>query len=50
MLNQSTTDKLYAMRLRGMAEGFRAQQEQTNLQQLTFFGTWQKCPILARLK
>jgi DNA replication protein DnaC len=36
MLNQSTTEKLYAMRLRGMAEGFRAQQEQTNLQQLTF--------------
>jgi len=36
MLNQSPTEKLYAMRLRGMAEGFRAQQEQTNLQRLTF--------------
>src|ERR1700693_777937 len=36
MLNQSTRDKWYAMRLRGMAEGFRTQQEQTNLQQLTF--------------
>jgi DNA replication protein DnaC len=36
MLNQQTIEKLHSMRLRGMAEGFRAQQEQTNLQQLTF--------------
>jgi hypothetical protein len=31
MLNQPTLDKLYALRLQGMAEAFRAQAQQANL-------------------
>ena len=36
MLIQQTIEKLHAMRLRGMAEAFREQQEDTNVQQLSF--------------
>jgi len=36
MLNQQTLEKLHAMRLRGMAEAFREQQEDTNVQRLSF--------------
>jgi DNA replication protein DnaC len=36
MLNQQTVEKLHAMRLRGMAEAFREQQEDTNVQRLSF--------------
>jgi DNA replication protein DnaC len=36
MLNQQTLDKLYALRLRGMAEGFRAQSEQSGITELSF--------------
>jgi len=36
MLTQPTLEKLIAMRLRGMAEAFREQQESADLQQLSF--------------
>lgn len=36
MLTQPTLEKLIAMRLRGMAEAFRQQQESTDAQQLSF--------------
>src|SRR3989442_13115230 len=36
MLNQQTIEKLYAMRLRGMADAFRQQQEDTQTTQLSF--------------
>lgn len=36
MLNQQTTEKLYAMRLRGMADAFSQQQEDRNTTQLSF--------------
>jgi DNA replication protein DnaC len=36
MLNEPTIDKLIAMRLRGMAEAFRQQQESADLQRLSF--------------
>ena len=36
MLNQQTIDKLYTMRMRGMAEGFTQQQEDPQTRQLTF--------------
>ena len=36
MLNQQTTEKLYAMRLRGMADAFSQQQEDPNTTQLSF--------------
>jgi hypothetical protein len=36
MLNQETTEKLIQMRLRGMAEALREQQESADVQLLTF--------------
>ncbi len=36
MLNQQTLDKLYALHLQGMAEGFRAQAEQAGISDLSF--------------
>src|ERR671926_47664 len=36
MLNQQTIEKLYAMRLRGMADGFSQQQEDPHTTQLAF--------------
>jgi DNA replication protein DnaC len=36
MLNQQTLEKLHALRLHGMAEGFRAQSEQTGITDLSF--------------
>jgi DNA replication protein DnaC len=36
MLNQQTIEKLYAMRMRGMAEAFTQQQEDTQTTQLSF--------------
>ena len=36
MLNQATTDKLITMRLRGMAEALREQQESADAQRLGF--------------
>jgi DNA replication protein DnaC len=36
MLNQQTIEKLCAMRLRGMAEAFREQQQEADLQRLSF--------------
>ena len=36
MLNQQTMEKLYALRLHGMAEGFRAQSEQAGITELSF--------------
>jgi len=36
MLNQPTIEKLYAMKLHGMADGFRAQLESTDLSPLSF--------------
>ena len=36
MLTQPTLEKLIAMRLRGMAEAFREQQESADIQQLSF--------------
>lgn len=36
MLTQPTIEKLCAMRLRGMAEAFREQQEDANIQQMSF--------------
>src|SRR5579863_4477737 len=36
MLNQQTLEKLYALRLQGMAEAFRAQSEQTGITELSF--------------
>jgi DNA replication protein DnaC len=36
MLNQQTMDKLYAMRMRGMAEAFTQQQEDPQTRQLSF--------------
>jgi DNA replication protein DnaC len=36
MLNQQTMEKLYAMRLRGMADGFSQQQEEPQTRQLSF--------------
>src|SRR6266849_5974419 len=36
MLNQPTIEKLYAMKLHGMADAFRAQLETTDLSQLSF--------------
>ena len=36
MLNQPTIEKLYAMKLHGMADSFRAQLESTDLNQLSF--------------
>lgn len=36
MLNQPTIDKLYVMKLHGMADAFRAQLESTDLSQLSF--------------
>jgi len=36
MLNQQTIEKLYALRLRGMAEAFQQQQEQAGIQSLSF--------------
>lgn len=36
MLNQQTIEKLYTMRLRGMAEAFSQQQEDPNTTQLSF--------------
>ena len=36
MLNQQTLEKLHAMRLRGMAEAFRAQSEQAGITELSF--------------
>src|ERR1035438_9225700 len=36
MLNQQTIEKLYVMRMRGMADGFRQQQEEPQTMQLSF--------------
>src|SRR5258708_38354431 len=36
MLNQPTIEKLYTMKLHGMADAFRAQLENTDMSQLTF--------------
>src|SRR5579864_4240204 len=36
MLNQQTLEKLYALRLQGMAEAFRAQPEQAGITELSF--------------
>src|SRR3989442_14850274 len=36
MLNQQTIEKLYAMRMRGMADAFTQQQEDTQTTQLSF--------------
>jgi hypothetical protein len=36
MLNQQTTEKLYAMRMRGMADAFTQQQEEPQTSQLSF--------------
>lgn len=36
MLTQPIHDKLHTLRLRGMAEAFREQQESTDLQRLSF--------------
>src|SRR5437660_4697642 len=36
MLNQQTTEKLYAMRMRGMAEAFTQQQEDPQSTKLSF--------------
>ena len=36
MLNQPTLEKLHALRLHGMAEGFRAQSEQSGITELSF--------------
>ena len=36
MLNQQTIDKLYAMRMRGMADAFTQQQEDPQTRQLSF--------------
>ena len=36
MLTEPTIDKLIAMRLRGMAEAFRQQQESADMQRLSF--------------
>jgi DNA replication protein DnaC len=36
MLNQQTIEKLHALRLHGMAEGFRAQSEQAGITELSF--------------
>jgi len=36
MLNQQTIEKLYAMRMRGMADGFTQQQEDPQNMQLSF--------------
>ena len=36
MLNQQTMEKLHALRLHGMAEGFRAQPEQAGITELSF--------------
>ena len=36
MLNQQTLEKLRALRLHGMAEAFRAQSEQTGINELSF--------------
>jgi DNA replication protein DnaC len=36
MLNQQTLEKLHGLRLHGMAEGFRAQSEQTGITELSF--------------
>jgi len=36
MLNQQTIEKLYAMRMRGMADGFTQQQEDPQSAQLSF--------------
>ena len=36
MLNEQTFDKLYAMKLIGMAEGFKEQLEQPSFQDLSF--------------
>lgn len=36
MLNQQTIEKLYVMRMRGMADGFRQQQEEPQTSQLSF--------------
>jgi DNA replication protein DnaC len=59
MLNEQTFDKLYTMKLLGMAEGFKEQLEQTSFQDLSFderFGvlvdrqwTWKENNRLKRL-
>jgi hypothetical protein len=36
MLNQQTIEKLYAMRMRGMADTFTQQQEEAQTTQLSF--------------
>jgi len=36
MLNQQTIEKLYTMRMRGMADGFTQQQEDPQIRQLAF--------------
>jgi hypothetical protein len=36
MLNQPTIEKLYTMKLHGMADAFRAQLETTDMSQLSF--------------
>ena len=36
MLNQPTLEKLHALHLHGMAEGFRAQSEQSGITELSF--------------
>jgi len=36
MLTQPTMEKLYTMRLRGMAEAFQQQQEDANIHSLSF--------------
>src|ERR1022692_3128935 len=36
MLNKQTIEKLYVMRMRGMADGFRQQQEEPQTMQLSF--------------
>lgn len=36
MLNQQTIEKLYTMRMRGMADGFTQQQEDPQTRQLSF--------------
>jgi hypothetical protein len=36
MLNQQTIEKLYAMRMRGMADAFTQQQEEPQTTQLSF--------------
>ena len=36
MLNQQTIEKLYVMRMRGMADGFRQPQEEPQTMQLSF--------------